>query len=104
MIRKCYEASCRKKALNNQGLITEDNSAATDLSSKHTTNGACLSDVDIRTLLNLRQSSASSGNTRTIIGGTVMYSLLDTFLNASPASQAATIVFVMVLVWGAKRE
>lgn len=49
-------------------------SGATDLSSKYTTDGACLSDVDIRILINLRQSSASSGNTRTIIGGTVMYS------------------------------
>lgn len=94
-----YRTSGNKKALNNQSFSTEKDLTAIKSNSKHSVYGMSFADVDIRRILYLRQSCACSGNTKTLIGGTAMFSVLDTFLNATPLSQGATLLFVGLLIW-----
>lgn len=103
MIKTRYKTSKSNKTLNNQGLITELKMRAIKFNSPHTAKGMQRCDVDNRKLFNLRQQNACGNNQKTVIGGTIVLSLLDTFINAPLLSQGATLLFLVLLIFAIKR-
>ncbi|EBN5354361.1 hypothetical protein DML75_23855 [Salmonella enterica subsp. enterica serovar Typhimurium] len=104
MTKNRYQTTKRKKALINQSFNSELEMTAIKSSSKHTVKGMSSSDKDNSKLFDLRQSNACGNNPNAVIGGIVMVTLLDTFMNSSLMTQGSTILFLGLLIYAFKRH